>query len=103
MKVQYNSSSTISTHQACFVRSTTAAMEHWTDSKVIELQPIQGEKEIEKQIIDMVKDTMMYDNITRLLNKAYNALKNKLNALKKQYIKVHDHSKNKSGIGRKDG
>lgn len=51
-----------------------------------------------------VRDNTVYANITLLLNEkgvrhSQKQITKKLKALKKQNVKVHDHYKNRSGVG----
>lgn len=83
------------------------SMEIWRDFKMRELLAMCNEEEIKRQMSRMVRDSTVYENITKLLNQrgiwwSQKQITNKLKALKKNYTKIHDHSKNQSSVGQMD-
>ncbi|XP_075049836.1 uncharacterized protein LOC142109724 [Mixophyes fleayi] len=85
----------------------TAIMTHWMEEEVRELLNVRGEEEIRRQVTGTVKDATVYYNIAKILTqrgikRTQQQVLNKLKSLKKQYTKVHDHNRRKSGAERMD-
>ncbi|XP_075038735.1 uncharacterized protein LOC142099305 [Mixophyes fleayi] len=85
----------------------TAIMTHWMEEEVRELLNVRGEEEIRKQVTGTVKDATVYYNIAKILTqrgikRTQQQVLNKLKSLRKQYTKVHDHNRCKSGAARMD-
>ncbi|XP_063770788.1 uncharacterized protein LOC134906486 [Pseudophryne corroboree] len=83
------------------------SMATWTDQEVRELLSIRGEEEIMRQITGTVKDAVIYKNISKMLEamgiiRTQQQVLNKMKTLKKQFLKVHDNNRKKSGVGRID-
>lgn len=78
-------------------------MQHWQDSEVRELLLIRGRDEIRTQITGTVRDTAIYNNISKMLRergivRTPRQIINKLKALKKKYLAINDQ-KTRSGVG----
>ncbi|XP_063819458.1 uncharacterized protein LOC135057541 [Pseudophryne corroboree] len=80
-------------------------MANWSEDEVRELLRIRGESEITHQMTGTVKDAITYKNITKMLAasgfyRTSQQVINKLKALKRNFHKVHDHNRNRSGAAR---
>ncbi|XP_063775389.1 uncharacterized protein LOC134910928 [Pseudophryne corroboree] len=80
-------------------------MATWSEEEVRELLRIRVEAEIANQITGTVKDAITYENITRMLaassfQHTSQQVINQLKALKRNFNKVHDHNRNRSGAAR---
>ncbi|XP_075047836.1 uncharacterized protein LOC142108092 [Mixophyes fleayi] len=77
------------------------------EEEVRELLNARGEEEIRRQVTGTVKDATVYYNIAKILTqrgikRTQQQVLNKLKSLRKQYTKVHDHNRRKSGAARMD-